>query len=182
MSPSRGRGQLDAPGLRLRPTALRRHARSPSLPLSLLRRWQMVCPTLEAIVRVDVIQFLLQPLSPFTPIISPVPHAFFKIVVRETAAGPEALGFIFEHPSTMGQPLGASRLPCGDQRRCRGGLTPAVSGTRQSRPVYTPTTVIRRIIVRQRKETGRRCRCPFMAINGHERAFRFCPFYTRKML
>ena len=47
--------------------------------------------------------------SPFTPIISPVQRALFKIVVRETAAGPEALGFIFEHPSTMGQHGGLPR-------------------------------------------------------------------------
>ncbi|MHA1528192.1 MAG: DNA/RNA non-specific endonuclease [Alphaproteobacteria bacterium] len=32
-----------------------------------------------------------------------VPHAFFKIIVIETASGPEARGFIFEHPSAMGQ-------------------------------------------------------------------------------
>ncbi len=32
-----------------------------------------------------------------------VPHAFFKIVVRETLSGPIGLGFIFEHPSVMGQ-------------------------------------------------------------------------------
>lgn len=31
-----------------------------------------------------------------------VPHAFFKIAVKETASGPEALAFIFEHPSKMG--------------------------------------------------------------------------------